>query len=113
MVFFFMAVLPEKGQEVLHTLQVDKEHLSQDGGLQLLFIAELGFVLDSALADDYAAGCDMLQVRVLTLRFLENSGLIVAVLKHVDSEELLIRYFSFEAEHLKDRNIILMKDWNK
>jgi hypothetical protein len=55
----------------------------------------------------------MLQVRVLALRFLENSGLIVAVLKHVDSEELLIRYFSFETEHLKDRNIILMKDWNK
>jgi hypothetical protein len=55
----------------------------------------------------------MLQVRVLTLRFLKDSELIVAVLKHVDSKELLIRYFSFEAEYAKDRNTMLKKGWNK
>lgn len=30
---FFLAVLPKKGQEILHVLEIDKEHLAQDGGL--------------------------------------------------------------------------------
>ena len=70
---FFLAVLPEKGQEVLHILEVDEEHLAQDRGLQLFFIAELRLVLYSAFANDDAVACHLLEVQVLALGFLEDS----------------------------------------
>lgn len=99
MVLLLMAVLPKEGQEVLHALEVDEEHLAEDGGLQLFLVAKLGLVLHPALSDDEATAGHLLEVRVLALRLLEDSGLVVAVLEGVDPQQLLICGFGFEAEH--------------
>ena len=45
-------MLVQKGEEVLDFLQINKMHFFEHIGLELLFVAEVGFVDDGMLADD-------------------------------------------------------------
>jgi hypothetical protein len=45
-------VLVQKGEEILDFLQINKMHFFEHIGLELLFVAEVGFVDNGMLADD-------------------------------------------------------------